>query len=489
METHSNTLETFPNNSYVAVDSLPEVAAYRQEVRDSAWAMVDQRHQDLVAGHEASVPLAIDALSTAEAVLAARNTYGLESREFQEKRAGLELDCLRLVAEWYRKKRPEYFPPVRQFFDAETGDFFSHGLSIRQMTENALRPIDEDPEEVIRRVNERVENETPLIIKKLGSFTLNTVGIRTISECTDKAITDFNQDMKDGRPHQGYNGYVPEIEKVMVRDIKFDPKTGDRLEEQIGLPGLYINHFVIQEALRQRGVETGTMDKTELHGNQLLVEDNLIEFVALLDEVASKEWCTNIFMGEEVPSGFQKNYANIRGEAANRQEGLKDMAATVATFIMDLAEDKFDKRKAPAHVETFVKKLLLNMAKNDLELAPQIFDEHTARGLKEVVYLESIGNKQAAFDLLQEVEERAPGGGYCSGGSCGLETVNISSQEGKDLLKKLKAEDGDTVVKDKERACKCGKKSIVYAYNKNKVNKYCESCHAFESKQTSQKAA
>jgi hypothetical protein len=479
--------ETLPASPYLAVDSIPEIAAPRQSVRDSAWAMVRQRDEAIRAGSEVLVPLEIDALSTAEAVLEARDTYGSDSLEYQEKRAGLELDCLRLVAEWYRKLKPEYFPPTRQFFDAETGDFFSHGLSIRQMTENALRPIDEDPEEVVRRVNERVENETPMIIKKLGGFALETAGIRTISECTDKAIADFNEDK--GIRHRGYSGYVPEIEKVMIRDIRFDAETGDRLEEQIGLPGLYINHFVIKQALGRRGVEVSHMDKTELHGTQLLVEDDLIDFVALLDEVAGKEWCTNIFMGEEVSEDFVKNYADIRQEASERQEGLKDTAGTVATFIMDLAEDGFDKRRAPAHVESFVKKLLLTMAKDNIELAPHMFDSETTVGLMEVAYYESIGDRQAAFDKFAQVEAKAPGGGYCGAGSCGLENIDLHTEKGKALAQKLKVETGDKVVRDTERTCKCGKKSIVYAYNSKKVNKYCESCHATEFKQTSSKAA
>jgi hypothetical protein len=133
-------------------------------------------------------------------------------------------------------------------------------------------------------------------------------------------------------------------------------------------------------------------------------------------------------------------------------------------------------------VEEFVKMLLLDMAKQDLSLAPQMFDDKTAIGLQQVMHLEAANRTQEAFELYQEVSKAAPGGGYCSGGSCGLETVNKMSGEGKELAEKVKAAPGDTVVKDKERACKCGKKEIVYAYNKSKVNKYCGSCGSFESK-------
>lgn len=476
-------IETLPHNRYVALDTLPDIAAARDTVRREAWAMVAGRKALHEAGAETTLPLPIDALSTAEGVLEAEQTYGEDSPEYTEHMSGLRLDCRRLVAEWRRKLKPEYFEPSRHFFDAATGDFYSHGLSIRQMTENALQPFDDDPEEEARRVNERVEDATPQIVQKIGGFALHGVGIRTISECTDKAISDYQSDMKAGRPHDGYNGYVPEIEKVMIRDIRLEAVSGDRLEEQVGLPGIYINHYVIQQALARREVAATHLDKTGLHGTQMLAQDDLFDFVRLLDEVASEEWRTNIFMGEEVAPDYQKDYEQFRSEAITRQQLLDEEAGTVAMFVLDLANDGFDKRKAPAMVEDFVKKMLLNVAKQDNDLAYHMFDHSTAVGLQKVAELEAMGRDEEAFALMQKVEEAAPGGGFCSGGSCGLESVNLASKEGKELKDDLKAEAGDTIVKDHERACKkCGQKKVAYAYNSRKVNKYCQGCKAFESK-------
>lgn len=461
---------------YASVDEFPEVAIARQEVRTQAWATVHLREQQMANGEETTIPLAVDAISTAEKVIEARDHYSSNSHEYQEKLAGLELDCTRLVAEWYRKKRPEYFPKSRHFFDAETGDFYSHGLSIRQMTENALRPIDNDPEEVGRRVNERVENETPQILRKLGSFALGQVGIRTISECTDKAIKDYQQDITSGEAHRGYGGYVPEIEKVMIRDMRFDEEKGDRLEEQIGLPGTYINHYVIQKALRRRGVETKDLDKTELHGTQLLVSDDLIDFVELLDTVAAKEWCVNIFMGEKVELNHSKDYSGIRQEATKRQEGLRDQAKSVALFVVELAENGVDRREAPAIVEEFVKLMLLNLAKEDVALAEQMFDNKTAVGLQQVAHLESVGRYQDAADLLQIVKEAAPGGGYCGAGSCGLEQV-IKGTKDAEAIKKLGFNERDTLLDKGDRKCRdCGKKTV--AYDTGKALKGCTACGA-----------
>ena len=474
-------LQTF--ETYKFVDDITEVAIARQNERSAAEQLLESRRNEFqTTGTLEYLP--VDALSTADRVIEARWKHGEESAEYIERFDGLVLDCQRLVGEWYRKKKSEYFPPVRHVFDTSTEEFFSHGLSIRQMTDNALTPMSDSPEDEARRINERVEEATPHLLRKLGHIAIGTESIRTISECTDKAVSDYQEDVENGAAHRGYNGYVPEIEKVMIRDIWLDADSNDRFEEQIGLPGTYITHFVIQKALERRGSGAASMDKTELHGSQLIVQDDLMQFVELLDTVASEEYCVPVFMGEAVSNDHTKSYETFKEEALARQESLKDLALTTANFVLDLAEDRFDRRKAPAHVESFVKKLLLDVAKKDTVVAEQMFDVKTAVGLQEVARLESLGNYNQAFTLMEEIEKNAPGGGFCGAGSCGLESVNTVGDTGKELLKNLKAEDKDTIVKDTERACKCGKKEIVYAYNKKKVNKYCQSCGSFETKVT-----
>jgi hypothetical protein len=468
---------------YRFVDGIEGVAELRQQERLGAVALLDGRRQRFATTGEVDF-LPVDALSTAHEVLEAEKTSGLGSPDYEDKLSGLVLDCQRLLAEWYRKKKPEYFPSLRHIFNEKTEEFFSHGLSIAQMTSNALVPIPDNPEEENRRINEKVEDATPRILKSLGKIAIGTESIRTISECTDKAVNDYAYDQRNKLPHTGYGGYVPEIEKVMVRDMKLDKASNDRFEEQIALPGIYITHEIIKIALAKRGLDASTMDKTTLHGAQIVAGDDLIDFVALLDTVASEQWCTNIFMGEEVSKGHHKNYMGFRQEALARQEGLKDMAKITANFVLGLARDNFDRRKAPAHVENFVKKQLLDIAKKDFVVAEQMFDIETAQGLQAVAALEQQGKYQESFALMQEIGKKAPGGGSCGGGSCGLEDVDLNSEFGKDIKSKLKADDGDKIVKDKERACKCGAKEIVYAYSKTKVNKYCTSCKAFETKKT-----
>jgi len=470
-------------SEYRLVDSIPEVATERQAVREHAERILAANRARVEADRSLNL-VPVDALSTGRAVLEAEQTYGAGSPEHKERWNGLVLDCGRLVGEWYRKLKPEHFKPVRHTYVGEEQDFYSHGLSTRQMTENALVPIAEDSEEEQRRVNEHVEDRTPQILRGLGAIAVDREVIRTVSECTDSAITSYQSDMANGRKHRGYRGYVPEIEKLMVRDILLDTKTSDRFEEVVGLPGVYFTHDIIQLALKRRNMDVSGMGKTELHGAQFIAPDDLMEFVALLDEVASEQWCTNIFMGEEVELGFDKNYAAFRQEALARQESLQELAETTATFVLDVADSDIDTRNAPAHVEEFVKMQLLNLGKTDHNAAMQMFDEKTADGLQEVARLEAAGELELAFLRMEQVNKEAPGGGACGAGSCGLEAVNLSGEAGEDLKKKLRAEAGDTIVSDKERACKCGKKTIIYAYNSSKVNKYCKSCDRFESKTT-----
>jgi hypothetical protein len=111
-----------------------------------------------------------------------------------------------------------------------------------------------------------------------------------------------------------------------------------------------------------------------------------------------------------------------------------------------------------------------------------MFDAKTASVLQEVAALERQGRFEEAFIRMQEVEKAAPGGGFCGAGGCGLESVRIQGESGQALLDRLKAEPGDKIVKDTERACRCGSRSIIYAYNMKRVNKLCVACWAFESK-------
>ena len=493
METMAERAAPQGPETYQLVDDINGVYQARQQERLAAEALLEARRNDYIETGELTYQ-PVDALSTAHNVLANKLAYGEDSEQFSESYDGLLLDCQRLVGEWYRKKRPEYFAPTRHIFNEFKEEFFSHGLSIRQMTENALTPIAGDTEEEARRVNERVEDATPHILRRLGAVAIGEQAIRTISQCTDGAIEAYRSDMANGRKHQGYNGYVPEIQKPMIRDIVLDPNSNDRFEEQLALDGRYFPPEIFEIALAERGVNVSGMDKTALHGAQMLVNDDLIAFAEHMDTVGTREWCLEsvnqrLFMGEVVSIDHPRDYAGFRKEALERQAELKGWAETVAIFVLDLANDDFDRKKAPSHVEEFVKDILLNLAKEDITIAEQMFDSGTVERIKATVCLENQGRYAEADLKWEETRTEAPGGGFCGAGSCGLEGVIVDSKEDKALREELGASSDDKLVKDKERACKCGEKTIVYAYNKGKVIKGCTTCKRKETTYTTGKAA
>lgn len=480
--------ETSPT-PYIFVDSFPDIAQERQAVRSQAEATLeDRRLGGALAGDQQTELLPIDALSGAQRVKHAAHRYGEGSAEHAEAWDAHVLDCRRLMAEWYRKLRPEHFAPIRHTFNSDSQDYFLYGTSTGQVTQNALVPMPDKPEEEARRVAERLEEATPAIVRRrLGAAALRGTVIRTMSECPDWAVADYQEDMKAGNAHAGYGGYVPEIDKLKIRDIVLDEQTGDRWVEEISLPGTYIAP-IIRIALGKCGLDADHLDKTGLLGSQILAKDSLMQFVQLLDSVASEQWATTIYLGEEVAPDFVRDYSAFPTEAFERQKKQLDMALTLANFVYDLVEDDVDRRRAPAMVEQFVKIMLLNHAKQNLGAAEEMFNQETAIGLQQVIELEARGQFAEAERVMQEVEKNAPGGGYC-GASCDIKRFNENGEKAKRIKEKLKAEAGDTLVEDKGRRCRnCSQKGqkgkLYYAYSPTKVNKYCDACGATDYKTT-----
>lgn len=478
IETQHQTFESEPPfRGYVAVGDIPELAGARLGYQVEAEALHRERNQLLQNDQLEKVPLPVDPLSEAKRVIEAGLVYGEDSQEYIQSKAGFLVSCKRLVGEWFRKYSYEYFEGLEHEFDHENQDFYSHGYSILDMTRDGIIGSGET-EKVDRRINEHVEQGTSVAIQGLGSLALGqTVQMRTVSECADWALRDYERDQKAGITTGGYEGYVPEIRKLMIRDMVMNRATGKRTDEVVALPGTYIDHWVITEALRHRGLESAHLskDKTELQGTQLLVDDDIMEFVAILDQVASENYAVDVFMGEKIEPGTVKNYALARQQAIKRQKSLQNQSETIAMFVLDLAEEETDSQKAVKLVEEFVKKMLLTMADQNNGLAAPIFGEDTARGLREVAWLRTNRGEDEAFARLQEVAEAAPGGGYCGAGSCGLESVKPGSLDAKKI--EDLGFDPKNTIKDTERKCvNCKKKKVVYDTKQGK--KGCTGCRA-----------
>ena len=472
------TAETI-QTSYIPINANPEIAIARQYGRWEAEETMEANRQTLLDGDFEEVPIPVDALGTARRVREAEELYCIGSPEWQECFQGLVLDCSRLYGEAFRVNTWEYFEPIKLTFVDQTEEFYSHGQSVKKMTKAGLSPV-AHPEERDRRINEHVEEVTHIAVRSLGKLSLGQtivtepIKIRTISECADWAIEEYENRPKD-KPRGGYGGYAPQIKKLMVRDVVTDMLSNDRFEEQMGLSGIYITHNVIAEALRRRDMTEGTATKTELHGNQMQVHDDLIDFVELLDEVASEQSGQDIYLGEVLPAGQQRDYEHVRQEAIERQRARDYKAYELAEFVMALEKDETDRWAATGLVEAEVKRVMLDMAGENNALAADMFDSQTEQGLRAVAYLRSIGQNEAAGELLAEVSEQAPSPGYCGAGSCGLESVKLGSKEAKAM--KEMGLDSSNSLKDNERSCrKCGAKKVVYALKNKK--KGCLDCHA-----------
>lgn len=477
----------------IDANSIPELYETRQKAAENGRKVLSQNRHKLMHGEDA--PRAVDALGTARQVVEVKRRYGEGSSEFKEIFTGLVLDSERLLAEAYSKNGAEYFAKVRQNFDRVTGSYFAHGLSISRMVLNGISPSAE-LEEQDRRLNENVE-ETGTYVpigKMIGRVGLQgaidvikpslqketgtsgkSIDVTTISECVDYAIEDYKIN-----PKGSHGGYAPSVEKLMIRRVHFAEDSGDRMEEQVAVPGIYITQALIRVVLAKKDAiaQDASPTKTELHGTQFVGIDSggVMEFVAELDAAASEASGKNIFMGELVAAEFVKDYGDFVEQAEIRREKLAPKPTELANFLIALEENNTDGRLAEVRVDQFLKKTLLEVARTNPELAENMFDQETADGFREVARMRAEGDELGAQRLQKQVEEKAPEVSYCGGGGCGLEAVPNGSAMALNLQKLGLS--GEELLHDTERACfDCNSMTVYYD---GEGNKCCTSCRATE---------
>jgi hypothetical protein len=486
-------------------DAIDGLRLAREAAKEEAAQILRERLDQLCEDPETlEVPNPVDPLTTAGRAVDAKREFGALSPEYAEARTSLIHDSARLLGEAYRKNRWEYFAETRQRYNDQTGDYEFMGYSLTTMTRQGITPMAEEGEQVNRGI-EYVEEATYKAVHGLGFLAVGKVAVlrpgqpktpaaeaatangpearvMTITECPDWAIDAYSRKSKGG-----WGGYAPEVEKFMIRGVRF-ANDGDRYQEQLALSGKLITHDVIVEGLqRMRVADVGEeLSKEDVRAKQLLNVNgqDVFSVAELLDTIASERSGKAVFLGEEVTADHPRDYAAARTEAAARQEGQQSDAEELADFLIMLEEEQTDHWVAQGIVENKVHKMVFQGVKGDAEAAAAAFDEKTAERIDQAQRLRANGNEQAARSVENEAEKEAPPVSFCGAGSCGLEDAG-EGDEADEMRKKLKAEDDEELLRDTERSCpKCNKKSLWYSYNSHVVKTGCSSCGATNTKTT-----
>jgi hypothetical protein len=490
---------------WLEADAIAPIREARLASKGIAKQIMESRMQQLREGDFDAVPNPVDPLTTAARANQAKAQYGEESEQYKRARYSLVVDCRRLFAEGMRKLTWEYFPEIEQEYDESTGGYQFMDRQLLDMVGDGITPVAE-AEEGAYRITEYVEEATFMAVRKYGRAALNgiverpdgvveqsdfsKVHVITVSECADWAIAAHAKN-----PKALFGGYVPEIQKLMIRGVRYDPATGNRYQEQLGLSGVHITHDIINEALtlllkkpRQQ------RSKKEVRDTQVINTggQDVIAFAALLDELASRASGKRIFRGEVIPEDQLKDYATIKPEATRRQGALLEESERLADFLMTLEANGEDHWESQGLVEHYVNKTIFNKVKKDPSQARVVFNEETANTLQQAHRERARGNEMAARALELQAEQNAPPIVFCGAGSCGLVEVSKTSAKGAAIGETLNAKAGDVLVQATDVPCKnCGKTGDVYIlyslYDPKKVNKMCKGCGAKDVKKAATK--
>jgi hypothetical protein len=460
----------------ISADMVPDLSAARANARVAAVYRMEERRQQLRDGEFNAIPLEVDAVGTAVKVEAVRLTFGTDSPQHHEARRGLLTDCERKWQEALRKLKHEYFGVIEQQYVPETDKLYADGLPVDDMIDNGLTPLAQ-PEEADRRINDAVILAGNKAILSDPELAGRVVSIHA-SACPDWAIEAFERD-----PRSSYGGNIPEIEKWMFGSDTFDHDSGKIFNERAAISGILITPDIVNSVLSDMGslAQEQGLDKTALHAMQNLADktqvSGVLDFIRRLDEAASVKHGFSVFMGEQVPDNFDKDYNLVILQSRQRAEEIEPLREELAQFVEDLQESGVDHAAATELVEIYIKDRLLEMSEADPELAAVVFNKETAEGFERVQLLRVEGKYAEADLLLDEVRDNAPPASSCGAGSCGLEAVKAGSEEESRINDLLDVKPGEKVVKDTERACiSCGKKEVYYAYTSTHVKKGCGNC-------------
>lgn len=446
----------------LSMDQIPELAHARTEAKSTGEIIMESRRPEWSPGQFEPVILTSDPITAAERVWQAESAYGANSTERAQAYAGALMNSRRALGEAYRRTTWEYFHPIKQTYDSQSGSYQAFGRPALDIVDEGLR-WDQHAEERQRLINEFVE--------EVGNHAFSshdladTHWVLTISPCPDHAIN---------HPDEGY-GYVPEIKKLMVRGVHFDtdPDSGrTRYIEQAGLSGQIINSAVILRALKQIGVEPDVahINKTELQGSQFLIDKReipgILDFIRLLDSTAGPD----VFMGEQ-RTDKTGDYASVGREAKARERLLDQQAKELTDFMLGLAQREADHVWAAAQFEKKLNQLLHDRVKTNPRMAQEAFDLKTAEGYKQAIHLDRLGRSDQANAVRLQVQTEAPPAAFCGAGSCGLRNATPSEIAHARSL----GLSGDILALD-EKLCPSGHRTLLFG----REGKACSRCQQAE---------
>lgn len=426
------------------------------------------------------LPEAVDAMGTANKLVAIGRIFGKDSPEYRQVRKGLWMDKYRRVSEaWDHNGEVVFDEELIQELDPETGHLFADGLSVDETLENGLVPTVAEEEEL------RINNfKGHAVVKELiKDDAAEGEAIIQIWPCPKYAIDAYNHN-----PNAAPQGYAPKIKKFMIVRTRLlgDNKIG---WNQLGAPGDLINDEVMEIGYKLIGAleKERSVTKTEAHGIQARVPGEITEFdiMEILDLVASRVHGKDIFMGKRMEPGQVRDYQRRRQEGLRHREIKAEITDRLVDYVEAKAEQGVGSRAGTALEDAFLKKELLEIARHDPERAAIMFDEKTAAGFREVKQLETAGKYKEALLRLAQVAREAPAAGGCGAGLCGLEAVDFSTPEGRRIKEALDLQEGEEALHDTERPCPhCGKMTVYYAFTSSYVKKVCmnEDCGAKDFK-------
>lgn len=460
METHKSPEAALERKILLDADTIPEIAQARLQARLKANEILEERRQQVAEGEFVKVPLAVDPLGSARRLMRVAQLYDDNNDKHREAFDELINDSRRALAEAFRRQTWEYFPPLIHHYNVQSGLYETGDVPLLKISRNGISPY-ANVEEQGRRINEYVEETT---YNELRRKNLTGSWVLTISLCPAYATPD-----NDGA------GYVPELDKMMIRGVHYREGGEQRWTEQVGISGL-IASSALAETLRSLGAELPTdIDRTDLLGRQLLVDSEqlggVMDFVAKLDETTGP----GIFMGEISRSG---DYSAAVVAAEQRLHELKSQALELAHYIYNLAEADVDGTWAAFKVRQKIDAMAHAIAQKDPDKAREMFDEKTARGYTWALEME--GNpeefsRRTVKRFREHIQGEAPMVAYCGAGSCGL---RLASQEESWRGHRLGLV-GELIL-DTERRCPKGHgQSVLYDKHGNKA---CKTCGLTEAK-------